>query len=122
MKYELLFFETSEYKMNNIKYYYAIFSRTIKKTKCVSLYFTHHSFFSFYRGKNHLKIIFIFNKLVRIFRTVHRTVRRTIQIQHSFFFFSYTNPVPHRNRITRDDHLRSIFSSYASLYILVNHA
>lgn len=117
MKYELLFFDTSEYKMNNIKYYYAIFSRTIKKTKCVSLYFTHHSFFSFYRGKNHLKIIFIFNKLVRIFRTVHFAEQFNI-----LFFFSYTNPVPHRNRITRDDHLRSIFSSYASLYILVNHA
>lgn len=89
MNYELLFFDTSEYKMNNIKYYYAIFSRTIKKTKCVSLYFTHHSFFSFYRGKNHLKIIFIFNKLVRIFHTVHFAE----QFKFNILFFFFHTPI-----------------------------
>lgn len=83
MNYELLFFDTSEYKMNNIKYYYAIFSRTIKKTKCVSLYFTHHSFFFFLQRKKPSQDYFYFQQTRAHFS--YGSLRRTIQ--HSFFFF-----------------------------------
>lgn len=90
MNYELLFFDTSEYKMNNIKYYYAIFSRTIKKTKCVSLYFTHHSFFFFLQRKKPSQDYFLFfNKLVRIFRTVHFAE----QFKFNILFFFFHTPI-----------------------------
>lgn len=74
----LLFFDTSEYKMDNIKYYYVIFSRTIKKTKCVLHIILLFFFFFFYRGKNHLKIIFIsIQTRLRAF-FVHFSLRGTI--------------------------------------------
>lgn len=115
------------------------FSRELlKKTKCVSyiLHIIFFFFFFFYRGKNHFNIIFYYflsstNSLAHFVRfTSQNNSNYPVQIllewyffqQHFFFFFPYTNPTPHRNRITRDDHLHSIFSSYASLYILVNHA
>lgn len=122
--------------MNNIKYYYAIFSRTIKKNKMRFLYFTHHFFFLlffFYRGKNHFNIIFYYflsstNSLAHFVRfTSQNNSNYPVQIllewyffqQHFFFFFPYTNPTPHRNRITRDDHLHSIFSSRRSTFLLI---
>lgn len=90
--------------MNNIKYYYAIFSRTIKKNKMRFLYFTHHFFFLlffFYRGKNHFNIIFYYflsstNSLAHFVRfTSQNNSNYPVQIllewyffqQHFFFFF-----------------------------------
>lgn len=85
MKYELLFFDTSEYKMNNIKYYYAIFSRTIKKTKCVSLYFTHHFFFFLFIEEKTISRLFLFSTNSCAF-----FVRFTSQNNSTFFFFFHT--------------------------------
>lgn len=66
------------------------FSRELLRKQNAFLYTLHIIlFFSFYRGKNHLKIIFIFNKLVRIFRTVHFAE----QFKFNILFFFFRTPI-----------------------------
>lgn len=94
--------------MNNIKYYYAIFSRTIKKNKMRFLYFTHHFFFLlffFIEEKTISTLFFIIFYLQQTrLRILCGSLRRTIQIiQYKFssndissnniFFFFFHTPI-----------------------------